>query len=172
MRALIAILLLPTVAFCQGRFTTGDASSMGIGAGLSFGDNTTALSFTLGTSLAGAVDGSVGMILSNVDEDEFGEDIGSTEFGAGLTVRPTQPTPEFPLIVELSVGASHASLHSDTLDDFETDLTGTGWTFGLAVEPTMRRLRSPQIGWKAYPAGLGTSEVGDIVTALRKPPTA
>ena len=68
MRALIAILLLPTAAFCQGRFTTGDASSMGIGAGLSFGDNTTALSFTLGTSLAGAVDGSVGMILSNVDE--------------------------------------------------------------------------------------------------------
>ena len=155
MRALIAILLLPTVAFCQGRFTTGDASSMGIGAGLSFGDNTTALSFTLGTSLAGVVDGSVGMILSNVDEDEFGEDIGSTEFGAGLTVRPTQPTPEFPLIVELSVGASHASLHSDTLDDFEIDPTGTGWTSGLAVEPTMRRLRSPQIGWKAYPRGLG-----------------
>ena len=134
MQALIAIiLLLPTAVFCQGRFTTGDASSLGIGAGLSLGDNTTAMNFTLGTSLAGMVDGFVGMSLGNVDEDEFGEDIGSTEFGAGLTVRPTQPTPEVPLIVELSVGASHASLHSDTFDDFEIDLTGTGWTFGLAV---------------------------------------
>ena len=134
MQALIGIiLLLPTVVFCQGRFTTGDASSLGIGAGLGLADNTTALNFTLGASLAGAVDGSVGVSLGNVDEDEFGEDIGSTEFGAGLTVRPTQPTPEFPLLVELSVGASHASLNSDTFDDLQIDLTGTGWSFGLAV---------------------------------------
>ena len=135
MRTIIALaILLPTMVLSQGgRFTTGDASSFGAEAGIGFGDNSTALNLSLGPSWAGALDGIVGLSLGKIDEDEYGEDWGFTQFSAGLTVRPTQPTPELPLIVELSVGVFGGSYQSDTLDDLEIDWTLTGWNFELGV---------------------------------------
>lgn len=132
-RVVCSLLLFPILANGQGRYTVGETSSLGAGVGLGLAENTTNLNLNVNSSLAGVIDVGFGLTLGNIDDDAYGEDIGATEFGVGIVLRPTRPTPELPLLVELGLGVSRANLSADTFDDYGIDLSGTGWTLSLGI---------------------------------------